>query len=247
MAELLYRTRKTRPEDREAVTIPIATATAAPEIGSIGLPHAIHADRIIGLMLQELAQRNAKLWAAIYAITKGPNVRDGNPRAQAKLEARIKALGVLGTDLQPGKRGCYELRIYSLAGWDPQRDTVIEPGDPIPEKPWICTLFHVVRGEGQCWVRHLSYTWLYLSHHCLSRSAQRWGVRTAGDLSTVIEKLIRVALEYLVLHGLTDPSGDARFDTPPEGVRLPMPEGEGMIVVKKHETREALVIVTVLD
>ena len=38
------------------------------------------------------------------------------------------------------------------------------------------------------------------------------------------------------------------LDTPPEGVRLPtMPGGEGMIVLKKHETRQALVVATVLD
>ena len=38
------------------------------------------------------------------------------------------------------------------------------------------------------------------------------------------------------------------LDTPPDGVRLPtMPGGEGMIVLKKHETRQALVVATVLD
>jgi hypothetical protein len=111
MAELLYHTRKTRPEDREAVV-----PAVEPEIGSVGLPHAIHADRVIGLMLQQLAQRNAQLWAAIHALTKDPHGRDGNPRAQAKLEAKIKSLGALLTNLKPGKRGRYELRIYSLAG-----------------------------------------------------------------------------------------------------------------------------------
>jgi len=38
------------------------------------------------------------------------------------------------------------------------------------------------------------------------------------------------------------------LDTPPDGVRLPtMPGGEGMIVLEKHETRQALVVATVLD
>jgi hypothetical protein len=41
-------------------------------------------------------------------------------------------------------------------------------------------------------------------------------------------------------------------DIPPAGVRLPMPEGVGLgdkelIVVEKHETRQALVVSTVLD
>jgi hypothetical protein len=199
-------------------------------------------------MLQQMAKQHAELWAAVDAVAKDPRVRDGNPRAQAKLEAKIKNLGALQTDLKPGKRGRYELHIYSLPGWDPQRDTLIEPDDPIPEKPQICTLFHVVRGEGHGRVRHTSFIWLYLTHHCLSRSGQRWGVRTVTDLSVVIEKTIRVAIEYLTLRGLADMAtgGDAWLDTPPAGVRLPMPGSDTVIVVKKHETRDALVVATVL-
>jgi hypothetical protein len=71
-------------------------------------------------------------------------------------------------------------------------------------------------------------------------------VRTVADLSAVIEKIIRVALEYLCKRGLTDPS-EAWLDTPPEGVRLPMPGGENVIVLTKRETRPALVVATVLD
>jgi hypothetical protein len=234
--------------------MPVATA---PEINSIGLPPAIHADRIIGLMLQQMVKRHAELWSAIHAVTEDPRVRDGNPRAQAKLEAKIKNLGVLATSLKSGKRGRYELHIYSLAGWDPQRDALIEPGDPIPKKPWICTLFHVVHGEGHGRVRYGSCMWLFLTHHCLSRSAQRWGVRTVTDLSTVIKEIATVAIEYLHKRALADASSDGSLtrrwiDTPPEGVRLPMPggdgpDGENVIVLRKHETRQALVVTTVLS
>jgi hypothetical protein len=87
--------------------------------------------------------------------------------------------------------------------------------------------------------------WLFLTHHCLSRSARRWGVRTVTDLSAVIKEIATVAIEYLTNRSLTDPR-EAWFDTPPEGVRLPMPGGEP-IVVKKHATRQALVVVTLLD
>jgi hypothetical protein len=191
-------------------------------------------------MLRQMVKQHSLLWAAIHAVTKGPYVRDGNPRAQAKLEAKVKSLGALFTDLNPGKRGRYELLIYSLAGWDPQRDTLIKLGDPIPKKPWICTLFHIVRGEGQCRVRHTGIMWLYLTHHCLSRSAQRWGVRTVTDLSAVITSIVTVAIEYLNKRGLhIATGGDAWLDTPPEGIRLPVsrgagPGGENVIVLKKH-------------
>jgi hypothetical protein len=235
-------------------------SASAPEINSIGLPHAIHADRIIGLMLQQMVKRHAELWATIRAVAEDRRARDGNPRAQAKLEARIKSLGALMTSLIPGKRGRYELRIHSFAGWDPQRDAVIKPGDPIPEKPWICTLLYVVRSEGQGRISHGSSSpVLFVTHHSLSRSAQRWGVRTVADLSAVIGEIATVAFEYLINRADADsrippdqPRGaggdawfDTWFDTPPEGVRVPMPGGEP-IVVKKHETRPAFVVATVL-
>jgi hypothetical protein len=193
-------------------------------------------------MMQQMAKQHAELWAAVDAILKDPYCRDSNRRAQAELEARINKLGVR-TTLKPGKRGRYELYIYSLAGWDPTRDAVIEPGDPIPEKPQICVLFHVVYGEGRGLVNHTNFPPpLFLTHHCLSRSAQRWGVRTVGDLSAVIEKIINVALGHII-----KVSGVAQIDTPPAGVRLPMPGSDSRIVVNKHETRQALVVTTVLD
>jgi hypothetical protein len=222
----------------------IKSTAVAPEIQSVGLPHSIHADRIIGLMLQHMAKRQAELWAGIDAILDDPYCRDGNPRAQAKLEAKIRKLGALRTSLTPGKRGRYEMFIYTLAGWDPKRDVPIEPGDPIPEKPWVCTLFHIVCGQGHGRVTHaISSPPLFVTHHSLSRSAQRWGVRTAEDLSAVIETITDVAFAYLIEIG-----GVAQINTPPEGVRLPMSENNAtVIVVEKHETRQALVVSTVLD
>ena len=279
------------PTHSATCSAPVAPKINSPEINSIGPPPEIHADRIIGLMLQQMVREHSLLWAAIRAIPKDPHIRDGNPRAQAKLEAKIKNLGALATSLQPGKRGRYELDVYSLAGWDPQRDTLIEPGDPIPKKPWICTLFNVIRGEGHGRVRSLGFSpVLFLTHHCLSRSAQRWGVRTVGDLSAAIKEIIAVAFEYLRKRGQGDEAtgSDAStsaviekidtvafgyllkrlladeatssdglltrrwLDTPPEGVRLPMPGGDGpdgekAIVLAKYETRQALVVATVLD
>jgi hypothetical protein len=220
-------------------------------------------------MLQQRVQRHAKLWSAIDAIMRDPHLRDGNPRAQAKLEAKIKSLGALETGLIPGKRGRYELRIHSFAGWDPQRDALIKPGDPIPQKPWICTMLYVIRGEGQGRISHGSSSpVLFLTHHCLSRSAQRWGVRTVADLSAAIEEITTVVFNHLTNRAAGSsreispgqPRGaggdawfDTWFDTPPEGVRLPMPGapgpggGENVIVLTKHETRPALVVATVLD
>jgi hypothetical protein len=201
------------------------------------------------------------LWFAIDAITKGPCVRDGNPRAQAKLQAKIKKLGVLDTNLIPGKRRRYTLQVCAFAGWDPVRDAMIEPSDPIPQKPWVCVMLYTILGEGQGRSRLMSFfPTLFLTHHCLSRSAQRWGVRTVEDLSATIHSIAAVMLEYFSQR-LSASAGASWLDTPPEGVRLPVPRsivpsvvmpgnigpGKGVIVVEKHETREALVVSTVLN
>jgi hypothetical protein len=194
-----------------------------------------------------MVKQHAELWAAVDAIVKDPGARDGNPRAQAKLESRIRSLGALETSLMPGKRGRYDLYIYSRAGWDPARDALIEPGDPIPEKPQICVLFYTVHGRGHGRITKAKYPpALFLTHHCLSRSAQRWRVRTVGDLSVVIERIIRVALVYLLKRGRADSSEAWLDDIPPKGVRLPVSivddvghsntgnSGEGIIVLNKR-------------
>jgi hypothetical protein len=50
------------------------------EIQSIGPPHEIHADRVVGEMLRDLARKRAHLQDAIAEEFR--NARDGNPRAQ---------------------------------------------------------------------------------------------------------------------------------------------------------------------
>jgi hypothetical protein len=78
----------------------------------------------------------------------------------------------------------------------------------------------------------------HLTHHALSRSAQRWNVRTMEDLLKVVERIEIVVLRYIAEH-------ENWLDTPPEGVRLTMLEGEGTIVVKKYVMRSTLVVATV--
>jgi hypothetical protein len=46
-------------------------------------------------MLQQMVQRHAKLWTTIRAVAEDRHARDGNPRAQTKLESKIKNLGAL--------------------------------------------------------------------------------------------------------------------------------------------------------
>jgi hypothetical protein len=60
-------------------------------------------------MMKYLTKEHAKLWQAIYGITKDPRVMDGNPRAQQKLADKVKTAGANGVLLIPGKRWRYRM------------------------------------------------------------------------------------------------------------------------------------------
>jgi hypothetical protein len=56
-------------------------------------PPERHSDRIVASWLRHMAQRNALIVDAINEITRDPHARDGNPKAQKRLEAKVKARG----------------------------------------------------------------------------------------------------------------------------------------------------------
>jgi hypothetical protein len=86
--------------------------------------------------------------------------------------------------LSTGKRGKYEILIYDFTGFDPSRDAEIGPNDPIPEKPWIsCNLSMLESpGGGRNMVEVNSRPVLFITHHAMSRVAQRLGMRTSEHL-----------------------------------------------------------------
>ena len=86
------------------------------ETQSIGSPPNRHADHIVSAMMKYLTKEHAKLWQAIYGITKDPRVMDGNPRAQQKLADKVKTAGAIGVLLIPGKRWRYRMGIYCWRG-----------------------------------------------------------------------------------------------------------------------------------
>jgi hypothetical protein len=159
------------------------------EIQSFGPPPEKHADRVVAEMLCRLAKDHARLWVAINEIVD--NNRDGNPRAQQKIAAKIRAAGAVHVTLNPGKRGRYTLLVFSYIGWDPARDSVITPGDPLPPKPWVANVFHEITGEGRGWINTCARSLFYLTHHSISRAAQRWGFRTSDQMLKVIRDIPR--------------------------------------------------------
>jgi hypothetical protein len=212
----------------------------APEIQSVGLPHFLHADRVVAEMLRDLAKKRAQIEMAVGAAID--NSKDGNPRAQTKMAERMRRAGAEHVSLTPGKRGKYTLQIWQWIGWDPIRDQEIRIDTPIPEKPWLA--FHVLhvetrgRGRGLADIAEGPIT-----HHALSRAAQRFGMRTNDHM---------LAAARRILHATADLIHDNARDwtpPPPQGLRIPLDTADNAIVVlKQHASRErTLVAATVFS
>jgi hypothetical protein len=209
-------------------------------IQSVGPPPERHADRVVAEMLQHLSQMTADLLPNLTSAVEGSS--DGSPRAQRKLEARLQRSGAIGTVLKPGKRGCYQIHFYSWTGWDPGKDAAISSDDRLPHKPWLAC--HVYRlhsaGRGRDEVRLLTQPMLLVSHHALSRLAQRHGAKTWRDLIGAAMEIWEAAMR------LTDELGYERsLEAPPAGWRTRI-EGGGVVVLKRHERLEALVAATII-
>jgi hypothetical protein len=215
------------------------------EINSVGPPPERHASRIISAMLSHLAVRHAATWGMIHGITKDPHSRDGHPKAQKKLELRVKAAGAAWTKLTPGKRGRYRLSISSWVGWSPNQDKRLTIDAEIPEKPWITLDHHVVEGKGRGWVSFSSRFVVFITTHSLVRTCQRWKVKTLADIEMVINSIAAICLDYI---SKAEGAGDDDWCSkiPPDGIRLRTPRNGPTLICKKHDKYHALVVVTVI-
>jgi hypothetical protein len=211
-------------------------------IQSINAPPERHADRVIAAMLRDLARRRAEIAKAI--ITARLTSRDGQPRAQQRMVERIRKAGAVDVTLKPGTRGRYELTIYELVGWDPIRDAEIRVNDPLPAKPWVAAFITRIANRGR---DVKSAPMLFISCHCLSRCAQRFGLRVADEIITTSLAIWGATLDMGTSEDMTP---QQLFNPPPQGHRAVVDGGEGksgmVVVLRKHEQRNALVAATVL-
>ena len=76
-----------------------------------------------------MATDYAKVTAAVSMVVR--NASDGTPKAQRKMEARVRAAGALRTHLTTGTRGRYSLLVDVDSGWDPAQDARIGEGEPL--------------------------------------------------------------------------------------------------------------------
>jgi hypothetical protein len=158
----------------------------SPTIECLGPPPERHADRVTGDMIRFLITERVGTQTRIEAeLVRSFGKRDGNPKAQAKLVERVKSAGgktLLSVLLCPGKRGRYSLAIYDWVGFDPERNVTIQGSDVPPLKPWLAcwlTLFSALDGKRDS----ATGAFLLVTHHALSRLAQRLGAREPDDAS----------------------------------------------------------------
>jgi hypothetical protein len=198
---------------------------------------------VISEALAGLSREHAQRWAFIENLVKNPRVRDGCPKSQMRLEAKVRAAGGVQTSLRTGTKGRYSLRAYSWIGWDPATDAPITDADDIPPRAQLAHYCYEVLGQGKGSVRFCGYTVLIVSAHVLSRCVQRWRVLTLSDLRKVIDTIGTVALNYIVERQTVT---DDWHITSPQGARVPFPGGRSALVLRQHETRRALIATTVL-
>jgi hypothetical protein len=211
-------------------------------VAADGIVPERHADRVTGLMMSHLARQSAHLAVEMRETAFGAN--DGNPRAQRKLEQRLQAIGtacgrqIVQTSLRPGKRGQYRLACFFWSGWDSNREREIVADAPMPPRPWLCWWYAKIESPGrgyQC-IRWRRRPLCFISHHILSRMAQRCELRTVDHM---LDAIAEIALRFMLLMN----EKEDWLEPPPAGWRVELDNGATMIL-QKYEERPALIAVT---
>jgi hypothetical protein len=214
------------------------------KINSIGPPPERHADRVVAEMMRDLARRHADVHPAIADAFKSS--RDGTPKSQRKMADRIKRAGAFHVILETGKRGKYSLAIIELVGWDPARDSEIMLCDPIPEKPWIAWLCTFLKSKGNWSNDEKIVPLLFVTHHAMSRTAQRLHMRDETQLE-MVSSIIWNAAASFIGDNLKSDMKEWVASLPSKGVRVPLANGSNIFVVlKKHEKWDSLIATTVI-
>jgi hypothetical protein len=116
-----------------------------------------------------------------------------------------------------------------LAYWTlvrPEDAGEIAPGDPMPDRPWLCCMMTEIwprDSEKDCDLRLVT-----LTHHAMQRLAERCEARTVDDLVVALEELATWRLEAV------DPDRSIAH-------RVPVSGGRGVAILESVEDHDWLV------
>jgi hypothetical protein len=211
-----------------------------PRIQSLGLPPEKHADRIVAAMLRVIVEERVLCWRRLNDLMAA-HLPDGNPAAQARFFKKVTTAAdsfLLGSHLEPGKRGRYKMRLLILDGWDAERGAIIGADDPIPEKPWIAVTSVVIESRGSYRYEEDCSVTLFITHHALSRLTQRCGARTLKELYCAVR---RIAIIYLTKMAHKSVSGHQRIS-----IELPLNLGTAICALQPHEDGQGGLVLATL-
>jgi hypothetical protein len=216
---------------------------SALSIQSIGPPPERHADRIVAEMLRQLAVQKAERFPMI-ADAMLSSRRDGGPRAQRRMAERA---GAISTYLSPGKRGSYEFMFCDLAGWDVTRNAEITPQDQLPAKPWLVGFVNVLTslGRGREQRDFKSSPILFVTHHALSRVAQRFGATHSHHLLNLTTNIFNQLMDEQMERGKAGTLRQWLDAVPPEGYRMPVADVVTVVLKRHQKYKGALVAATI--
>jgi hypothetical protein len=211
-------------------------------------------------MLRLIIRVHANILADIHAAFEDRS--DGNPTGQKRMERRIRESGgrlLFDVILEPGKRGRYELILTECIGWNAATGTAIRAGwniieghaddddtHPIPEKPWLGCRLTRIKSKGRGCYEVSRRTSLLITHHALSRLAQRCNAREAIDLVLAVRAIWHAYVEVDV-KALED--GTDLFVRPAGqriSVKLPEEMGEAVVVLCPHDNRPRTIVVATI-
>jgi hypothetical protein len=183
-------------------------------------------------MLQFLVRSQLERERAIAAVL---NLPDGNPTAQAKIARKLEESCwpfVLDVRLKRvGKRGRYELCLATLDGWSAALRRVIMNEGEVPAKPWLALGLHWIESRGNHRYDESHVTMMMITHHALSRLAQRSGVRTVRDLVEAVDAIwVAYANRVHAHRGLKFPDGHR--------LQFQLADGGNALAVLNHDRNE---------
>lgn len=213
-----------------------------PIIRSVGPPPELHADRIVAEMLRVIVKASAQRMT-LMGRTLAESA-DGNPKAQAKLLKKLEDIAgpfLLGSFLQPGKRGRYVLHLFAIDGWDAGRTDYIR--DAMPDKPWLaCTHFTFIsKGHGRDNFETRSAVSLLVTHHSLSRLAQRCGAKKPNDLIVAVNNIWAAHFDEVI------DAADRQLPIRLGRLKFTLREGRYAFAVMKPHEGGGIVVTTILD